>query len=150
MANKIGRPTKYHKKYCKALIKYFEVEPYREIEVEFTDKKGNTWSKYEERANDLPTFAGFSASINVNRDTLAEWCKKHKEFSVAFKRAKELQESVLVTNGLKNLYSSAFAIFTAKNILSWRDKTETDITSQGKQVVGFNFIVPKEDGKDNA
>jgi len=56
----------------------------------------------------------------------------------------------LVTNGLKNLYSSAFAIFTAKNILSWRDKTETDITSQGKQVVGFNFIVPKEDGKDNA
>lgn len=108
-----GRPSQFNPKFCQAIIKYFSIKPYRKV------RSGKTT---REVANDTPTFAGFAASIGVHRDTLHQWCKDHDEFSDAYKRAKELQENFLVVNGNKSLINAAFAIFTAKNVLGWREK----------------------------
>ena len=50
---KIGRPSKYKKKYCKEMIEYFD------IPATFVDSDG------KEKANDLPTIAGFAHSIGT-------------------------------------------------------------------------------------
>ena len=49
---------------------------------------------------------------------------KYPDFFNAYKRAKDHQERILVQNGLLGLYQGNFAIFTAKNVLGWRDKQE--------------------------
>lgn len=123
-----GRPTAYDPKLCDDLLDFFDVEPYREVEVTITYKDGREETRFEERANDLPTLAGFARRIGVHRDTLHEWSKQYPEFSDAIKRAKEFQEDVWVTNGMKGYYPAAFAIFFGKNNLGYKDKTETDIT----------------------
>lgn len=134
MATRLGRPTKYLSKYCDEIVTFFEREPYREVEVVHTNKDGSKWSTFEDKPNDLPFLSDFAHSIGVNSDTLVEWSKVHAEFSVAYKKAKALQESMLATNGLRGLYAQPFAIFTAKNIAGWRDRTETDITTKGKEL----------------
>jgi len=116
-----GRPTKYKPEYCKKIIEYFEIEPYREREVTHRKKNGDEWTTHEDVANDLPFISGFAHKIGVNTDSINAWSKKYPEFSEALKKAKELQHNILATNGLRGLYQVAFAIFTAKNITPWRD-----------------------------
>ena len=122
MAKKEGRPSKYKSEYCDELVKFFDREPYYEKELQHFDKDGSyKWSDYKRYPNDLPTFAHFAKKIGVNGDTLVEWTKVNKEFSAAYKRAKELQKEFLIENGLQGLYNATFAIFTAKNITDMRD-----------------------------
>ena len=147
--NKGGRPSKYSVKYCKKLQNYFDIEPYREVEVTHKNKKGDEWTTFEDKANDLPTIEGFARTINVSRDTVYEWIKRHKKFSDTHKKARSMQEHIWMTNSLKGLYNPAFTIFTGKNIFGWKDKTETDLTSKGKQIVGFNFIAPNGGNNPN-
>jgi hypothetical protein len=72
----------------------------------------------------------------VTRDTLYEWSTaktedgelKHPDFSYAYKKAKEYQEAILVEGAMANAFHANFAIFTAKNVLGWRDKFEQEIT----------------------
>lgn len=142
-----GRPPKYNKTMAKKLIKYFSVEPYREVEVKHFDQKtGREWSTWEDRANDTPTFGGFCASVDISRETLYAWRDKHKEFSDALKRAEGLIENFLVVNGNKSLIAQPFAIFTAKNVLKWADKQDLDVKSDGKAVSVAGFVVeaPKD------
>lgn len=73
---------------------------------------------------DMPTLGGFAIEIQTHRDTLHEWCRKHASFSDAYKRCKIIQEHWLMQNGLKGNVNTAFGIFTAKNVLYWRDKIE--------------------------
>lgn len=138
---KIGRPTKYSSKYCEQLIKYFDIEPHFETPVVYTNKDGSTKEEVKLIPSDLPTLAGFAKKIKVHRDTLNQWERDHKEFSDAIKEAKECQESILVTNGLHGLYQGAFAIFTAKNILNWRDKQDTDITTKGDKFEPLQIVI---------
>lgn len=121
-----GAPTKYKKEYCQALIDFFTVEPHREV-IEITRGK-NDYEKetIKEVANDLPLLEKFASSIGVHRDTVQEWAKVHPEFSVATKRAKDLQKNMLVTNAIKGLYNSTFSIFLAKNITDLHDKQQVE------------------------
>lgn len=107
-----GRPTDYDPKYCEMLINYFKTKPY---EIDHNGQK---------RMNDFPTLAGFAISIDVDRTTLANWAKKHKDFFCAYKRAKDYQENFLVNIAMNGLANPAFAIFTAKNVIGWRDKID--------------------------
>lgn len=120
----IGRPSKYDPKYCEEIIEYFDIEPHFETPVTTTYKDGTTKEEIKLIPSDLPTLAGFAVKIGVDRDTLKEWAKQHDEFSAAVKRAKECQENILVTNGIQGIYAQPFAIFTAKNVIGWKDKTE--------------------------
>jgi hypothetical protein len=139
-----GRPTKYKPEYCDEIVEYFNKEPYFEREIVKTDKKGNTYEAYEFVANDLPLFGKFASDIGVTHDTLLEWVKVHPEFSLAYKKAKTLQEHMLAINGLKGLYSTPFAIFTAKNILGWRDQQDIKHSGDKEHPVGMLLMCPPE------
>lgn len=122
-----GQPTKYKKEYVRELIKYFDIEPHFETPVITTYKDGSTKEEIKFIPADLPTLAGFARQIKVSRDTINEWTRTHPEFSDAIKYAKDLQEHILVTNGLKGLYAQPFAIMATKNIMAWRDKQELGV-----------------------
>lgn len=124
--NKEGRPTKYKPKYCQAIIKFFTVEPYDDIELPHYDEKGKIkWKDYKRMPNRLPFFADFAASIGVTDATVVNWTKSNPEFLSAYMRAKELQKQHLITCGLEGLYPPKFAVFTACNITDMSDEQKT-------------------------
>lgn len=152
---KEGRPTKYKKKYADMLVDYFTIDPVREVEETYTNKKGETWTKTVEKACEFPTFEGFACSIGVTDHTLQNWCEAtdekgmllNPEFLDAYKRAKELQKQVLVVNSMAGRYNTQFAIFIAKNVTDLRDKVEAPTDANGNvvpYVAGFQLIVPHE------
>jgi len=117
----MGRPSKYKKKYCEEIVKYFDIEPYS------VNEKLNKLIP-----NDLRFLTGFARAIGVCKDTLNEWCTKYNEFSDAYKKVKGMQKEHLIINGLLGLYNPGFACFTAKNITVWRDKHEVEHTGEVK------------------
>ena len=144
--NKGGRPSKYNKKYCEEIIKFFDVEHVRVITETITTKKGDIIEKEKEVANPLPTIEAFAHSIKVNKSTIHEWVKKYPEFSNAYKNAKDLQLNMWIQNSMMNLYAQPFTIFAGKNMFGWRDKQE--ITGDGVNPVTIIFK-PKEGTKEN-
>jgi hypothetical protein len=122
-----GRPTAYRPEYAEQLIEYFSVKPCAFEERE--NSKGEI-QRITIPAS-LPTMAGFACKIGVHRETILNWSKNHPEFFDALKLAKEYQEHILIENGLMGGYDKTFAIFTAKNLINWRDKTEVDSHHSG-------------------
>jgi hypothetical protein len=116
--NATGRPSKYDPQYCEDLIEWMQVDPY-------TTKNGKRIPE------PLPTFEKFAANIGVCHDTLREWVKVHPEFSESYKKAKELQFSVYITNAMLGLYPPAFACFFGKNFYGLVDKVDHEHSGPG-------------------
>lgn len=147
MAHPGGRPSKYKKIYAKKLLKFFNRERIRIILEKYYYKNGDEKEKEIEVPEELPTKTGFCMSIKVDPNTFDRWVKAHKEFRGAWETAKKIQEEFWLQNSIRGLYPPQFTIFMGKNVFGWKDKTETDLTSKGKQIVGFNYITP--DGRSN-
>lgn len=144
-----GRPSKYKPEYAEQMEEYFGVEAGYDVEVE--NSKGVMQSV--RHAADLPTFAAFATKLGVHRETLLNWAgtgeegkPKHPEFFDAYKRAADHQERILVQNALKGGYQPSFAIFTAKNVLKWRDKTDHEITGKDGGPLQAVVVLPAKDG----
>lgn len=114
-----GRPTAYKPEYCDLIIAHFDKEPFT---TNFDEASGKTYRS----AILLPTLTNFARTIGVSRATIYNWAEEHPEFLDAIKRAQELQEEVLMQNGLFGAYDKTFAIFTAKNICGWKDKQDIE------------------------
>jgi hypothetical protein len=149
-----GRPPKYTDDFADQLIEYFNTPPTREVIVK--DKQGNETTQVLPGV--FPTLARFAANIGVCRDTLHDWSTaknpdgtyRHPAFSDAYKRAKALQEANLVEGTMAGAYNSTFAIFTAKNVLGWRDKIEQEITGKdGAPLAGIQVMFVNPDGTDH-
>ena len=133
---KIGRPPKYKKEFCDAIVEYFSVEPYEEREIDHYDKDGNVkWTDYKRMSNRIPTLRGFAKKIKVDHTTVYQWVKDHPEFSNAFTRAQELRKWFIIENGLEGTYNPTFAIFVAKNITDMKDKVEHEIEVKPKLII---------------
>ncbi len=152
----VGRPSVYDPKFCEELMEFFSQPATREVTVR--DAKGN--ERTEILPGTFPTLARFAAMIGVTRETLHDWATaktlegelRHPEFSFAYKKAKEFQEANLVEGTLAGAYNSTFAIFTAKNVLGWRDKTEQEITGKdGAPLTGIqvSFVTPNGTAADS-
>ncbi len=124
---KRGRPSKYKPEFCKAIVKFFDIEPTREVPVTTVYKNGTERESTEERANHLPFFSNFAHSIGVNDDTIVKWSKKYPDFNAAYTRAKALQKQHLITCGLLGLYNPVFAKFTAINITDMKDTSGIEL-----------------------
>ena len=148
-----GRPTLFKEEYSDQLIEYFDKVPFERIPLK--DKNGDE-KGFELVPTMFPTLARFSTMVGVTRETLHDWATakkedgelKHPEFSYAYKRAKEFQEAILVEGTMAGAFQANFSIFTAKNVLGWRDKSEQEITGadgapflSGIQV---SFVKPSE------
>jgi hypothetical protein len=125
-SKKFGRPTKYKKEYCQAIIDWFSGEPVREGKKTFTTKAGTVIEEDIILPEKLPLFENFAHSIGVDCSTIVEWAKKFPEFSSAYIRAKELQKAFLINNGILGLYNPQFTIFVAKNVTDMRDKQQVE------------------------
>lgn len=121
--NPIGRPSKYDPKYCKEIVDFFDVK--------LTKKENNRTI-----GNELPQFIDFAISIGVCTDTLVEWCKIHKDFSVAYSTAKKLQERLIVANSIQNRYNPYFAQFLLKNNHGWKERQEVEQTGSVTVKIG--------------
>jgi len=161
-----GRPTKFNPKYGPMLIEFMDIAPFRKELKSSSKGFGKSGSQNFEReefmllANKLPTLTRFAMKIGVHRTTLENWvnegqerideekpltvknAKKPKlfEFFQHFTHAQDLYKEFIVQNGLAGLSPSPFAIFVLKNTTDMRDKTETDITSGGKEL--GNIVLP--------
>lgn len=128
-----GRPTVYDPRYVDELIDFFDVEPFREVTL--PDGKGG--ERVQTVPNKFPTLARFAANIGVTRETLWEWSTRVNEngelvfpdFSNAYKKAKEFQEACLVEGAIAGAFNPAFSIFTAKNVLGWRDNKDVTLAN---------------------
>lgn len=111
---KVGRPTKYSSEIIPKVYEYI---------------------KEMEEKQSLPVKEEFAHRVDINGDTLVEWCKIHKKFSAAIKKLEEAQRVMLqkgITSG--TFRNPAGGIFLLKNNHGFKDKTETDITSGGKPI----------------
>jgi len=152
--NKGGRPTKYKAEHCNALVRFFNINPHFSKDITITKSDGTQIDKSEETASDMPFFIDFCESIGIDYSTFENWIDKKspyfkKEFFRAYKKALQYREKVLITNGLLGLYSPAFAIFTAKNILGWRDKSEVEHSGDVTHNMFFSSIEAKSKGIDD-
>ena len=104
--NKYGKGSKgkYKREYAEMLIKYFGIEPARDV------KKGKKTIRV---ANEYPMFEKFARDIGVTVRTLEIWAQKHEEFARAYEMAKDSQRYILITNALFSRYNSSFAKFVA-------------------------------------
>lgn len=104
--NKYGKGSKgkYKREYAEMLIKYFGIEPSREV------KKGKKTIRV---ANEYPMFEKFARDLGVTVRTLENWAQKHEEFARAYEMAKDSQRYILITNALFSRYNANFAKFVA-------------------------------------
>lgn len=119
-----GRPSKYDPKYIDEMIAFFKRD--------YTMKKhGKT------EACDFPSIARFAVNIGVNKTTIYEWAKHHKEFSNALKKCQEMQEDIIVNNSLKGSYNGSFAQFLLKNNFGYKDRVEQETTIKEKRTINI-------------
>lgn len=131
---RVGRPSKYKKKYCNDLIRYFDLKPtYFETVTRYY--KGIPYEVEVEKPNSIPTFDSFATEVcNVNQDTFYEWVKVHPEFSESFKRAKSFQKKMILYQCSYGFITPSYAVFLTKAITDLNDVSNVDITSAGEKV----------------
>ena len=139
-----GRPSKYDSKYCQAIVRFFNKPAYREAEVVHTNRKGETWSHFEDKANPPPFVSAFSRKIKVNIDTIYEWAKVHPDFSEALRVATQLKEEHVVTCGFLGLSNPNITALMLKTHHGYRDR-EPDVLDQSKhfhRTIIFKALAP--------
>lgn len=122
----MGRPSKYKPEYCKSIIEFFNVPHTRTEQKIITKKDGTTEVVEITRPNSLPTFERFAFNCDVDMDTLTEWRKVHEEFSLSYKKCKQLQREMANDLAMLGYYNPTYTIFFAKNCLDMQDKVITE------------------------
>jgi len=123
MAHPGGRPTKYLPKF-----------------VEMADEYLATTGKEQ---NELPMVEGFAVYLEVDKTTLYEWAKIYPEFSHALTKIKIAQLLQLVNDGIyggKEVNATIVKLMLQNN---HGMKERKDVTTDGKQIAGFNYLTPK-------
>lgn len=93
----------------------------------------------------LPSIEGLAVYLDINKDTVYEWCKDNKEFSDVIQQVRDLQATRLINNGLAGTYNATITkLILGKH--GYRESSETDVTTGGDKIsIGIiNY------GKDNS
>lgn len=120
----------YNEEYPSRLLAFFDIAPFKITEVQ---KKDGTVSLLE-TACELPTFEAFAKTLGTTRHMLKKWEEKYPAFAQAADKARDLQSDILIQNSLRGNYSASFAVFTAKNLLGWKDGKD-DASAQPQALV---------------
>lgn len=103
-----GAPPKYRPEFCQKAIDYFT-------------------SGYKT----FPTFEELSILLDVDTDTLVEWAKTNKQFSVAHKKCKNLQRVALIESGATGAIREGWAKFLGINCCGMAEKSEVAVEHSG-------------------
>lgn len=86
----------------------------------------------------FPNAAGMALYLDVNKDTLYEWAKRHPTFSDTLKKMNEKQGNALIFNGLSGKYNSVITKLALHNH-GYKDKG--DVTSNEEKIdMGVTFL----------
>lgn len=150
-----GAPRKHNPEdYAQALIDHFKVD-FSRSEVKSTTRGKNDYYREDVTtvANYLPQIEGFARKFGINADMLVSWASAKQadgvtprwpEFSAAYKLAKNLQQEMLIANGLNGYYNPIFAKFVAQNFTDLRDKQAIDHTTLGKAMPAPQVYLPED------
>jgi len=145
-AKKTGRPTQYKKRYCRMLIKFFDIEPFTEVNIPIYDESGKihksgrhkgegvvTHYEVKRNPNRLPTLQRFAKKIGVSVKTVYNWIDEkhdsHKpEFLHAFACARVLRRNFVIENGLIGTHQHSYAKFVATNLTDMKDTQKQEIS----------------------
>lgn len=144
---RLGRPSKYLKKYADLLLRYFNVDVVERI-VDLTGKGGTNTHFNTVR---VPSIEGFAGKIGVHKDTVYEWAKvrypddyskessrgqlKHPEFSDALARVQTIQEGMVFEYGMAGKLDRSLAAMYFTNKLGFIDKKNVEESGEKKVVV---------------
>ncbi len=129
------KKVSYRASFCEEMLRFFEGPAFHVTEVQ---KKDGTFTLLETAA-ELPTFAAFAKKIGVTCKELQRWEEQHPAFKYACEQARDRQANILIQNSLRGNYAATFAVFTAKNLLGWKDGRESKDNAQnaGEVVVSW-------------
>lgn len=124
--------SKYKPEFSEKLVEHFNRKAYEPV----LDNEGNPVitprGKLVLQPCEFPTLSSFATEIGICSKTIYNWLHavhkngeyKYPEFREAHGLAKDYQYKILTQGGLAGAFQGNFAIFTAKNVLGWRDKIE--------------------------
>ena len=139
---KLGRPSKYTPRFCKAIIDYFTQDLfYDRVKSQITQKNGSIVKNYEQVPNPPKFLSDFAYSIGVDDKTLFNWSKSFPDFFLAYMRVKQITQNHIVSLGNMGLYNSNFAQFTMTNISDWRFKKDIEISGKVDAQVFFESML---------
>jgi DNA-packaging protein gp3 len=138
----VGRPSTYSEDMITQSQAYLALCEDEEIE------KGSDERPVYSLKVKLPTIEGLARHLKVNRDTLYAWAKVHAEFSDILEDIRAEQADKLINNGLSGDYNPTITkLMLTKH--GYSDKIDTDLTSGGNAIAGFNFIKNGDNNTDN-
>lgn len=96
------------------------------------------------------TVEGLCECLDINRSTLLtyETSHTHEDFNNTVKRAKLKIQKNTAEMALMGALNPAVSIFVMKNNFNYKDKTETDITTDGEKInntINVKVVRSKED-----
>ena len=153
--NATGRPSDYRPEYCQSIVEFMSIETH-EVYVDTTYYKPSSgddpkWPLKSETnkmiANRFPTFQRRCHNIWVTMETMKGRTLEYPEFLSAYTKAKAIQESILVENGIQWAYNPWFAMFIAKNNFGYVDKVSTEVTGKdwgAIEIANINELSPKQ------
>jgi len=104
-----GRPTEYNEEMLKKAQEYIEMCNDDEIQQTIgMSSKGTELFKNKVIVN-IPTIEGLAYELKVHKDTIYEWCKVYKEFSVVIDELRAKQARELINKGLSGDYNPTIA-----------------------------------------
>lgn len=129
----MARPTKYNK--------------------EILEKAKEYLFKYEDLGQVIPTIDGLSLHLDIDDDTIVEWCKDDgkKEFSATVKAIKKTQKQVLINKGLDNKFNAKITQLLLGANHGTIEKVAQEVSGPGGGPVQtstvINFIPVSRDGE---
>jgi len=166
-----GRPSKYNDEYPDKLLEYFNEylqNPSTSQVVEKTTKFYQNGQVKEELekfkfvSRGVPTLFGFALENKISYRTLNRWSNaregkapnkdevdkrpfKYPDFRHAYKMVEHFQTEFLLKAGMSGNAPAAFAIFSAKNMIGWRDTTDQRfVDKDGKDVAAAGYVLLPE------
>jgi len=138
---KRGHETTYTDAYNKKAKEYLQNSV--DVVTEFHKTRGEKSDSYERIIDvKIPSVAGLAIYLKVARSTIYKWADEQPNFSDTLEQILATQEEILTSNGLGGQYSPVITKLMLSNNHGYKEKTETDVTSKGERISGFNYIDP--------
>lgn len=86
------------------------------------------------------TLAGLAEYLDIDRQTLYNYKERNEYFDILKKATEKVEARYEERLVYEN--SPTGVIFALKN-MGWKDQSQTDITSGGEKLSGFNYLPPQ-------
>lgn len=118
--------------------------------AEYQAKAEDYLENHDELQGDpVPSGSGMCRYLGITRPTLSAWCRQFEDFKAVMDAVSVKQESMLISGGLQQRYSSVITKLMLSNH-GYSDKVQSDHTSSdGSMSPSRIELVAKHDDSDD-